>query len=231
MMKIEVITQNAQETIQAERCGVDRVELVSAMEEGGLTPNGHTLQSVLKSTSIPVHIMVRPHSDHFIYGEEEWKTIKQDLSMIDSLGGRKIVFGCLTAEGTIDETLLKKVIANVPTFEITFHRAFDRVSSQIDAYKTLTAYKTYVKRILTSGGKDTSVEAISQLQTLVQLSKTLNGPTILVGSGLTATNIQFIHQHVRATEYHFGSGVRCKGDVKKPLSSEKIKAIRNHLKI
>lgn len=59
-MKIEVITLNEKDTMQAQRLGADRVELVSAMQEGGLTPSFGTIKRVLEHAHIPVQIMVRP---------------------------------------------------------------------------------------------------------------------------------------------------------------------------
>jgi|SRR5699024_9888963 len=225
-MKIEVITLNKEDTMQAEQLGADRVELVSAMEEGGLTPSYGTIKTVLSNTSIPAQIMVRPHSFSFVYDEKDWEIIKEDISTIINLGGNRIVFGAITKEGDIDEGLLTKVIDHAPELDITFHRAFDHATSQIDAYKVLTKYKSNIKRILTSGGEDNAPNAIPQLQKLVDLSKELNGPTILVGSGVTPENINFLHEKIKASEYHIGSGIRMEGAFFQGLSEEKMKQIK-----
>lgn len=225
-MNIEVITLNKEDTMQAEQLGADRVELVSAMEEGGLTPSYGTIKNVLRNTSIPAQIMVRPHSFSFVYDEKDWETIKEDISAIINLGGNRIVFGAITEDGNIDERLLTKVINHAPELDITFHRAFDYVTSQIDAYKILTKYKSNIKRILTSGKEDKAPNAIPQLQKLVALSKELNGPTILVGSGVTPENINLLHEKIKASEYHIGSGVRIRGDFSQGLSEEKMKQIK-----
>lgn len=121
MKKIEVITMNVRDTLQAEELGVDRVELVSAMKEGGLTPSYGTIKNVLAHAEIPVQIMVRPHSYSFVYDQNDWNTIKEDILVINSLGGNRIVFGCITPTGAIDESLLLKVIELVPDLDITFH--------------------------------------------------------------------------------------------------------------
>ena|SRR5699024_2158730 len=224
-MKIEVITLNKEDTLQAEKLGADRVELISAMQEGGLTPSYGTIKNVLKHTQIDAQIMVRPHSYGFIYDEKDWETIKEDISMIQQLGGNRIVFGAITEDRLVDEELLEKVIELAPNIDITFHRAFDEVTSQKDAYKTLCNFKN-VKRILTSGGKAKAIEGIEQLQELVQLSKELDGPEILVGSGVSPDNLAQLHKEIGANEYHIGSGVRIDGDFSKGLSSEKMAQAR-----
>lgn len=228
-MIIEVITQNIEDTQQAFEFGADRVELVSAMAEGGLTPSYGTLASVLPSTKQPVQVMVRPHGFGFIYYESDRKTIQEDIKVIQELGGNRIVFGCLTPEGTIDERLLATVIEQYPELDITFHRAFDQVISQTESYKVLLKYKANVKRILTSGGKPKCSEAIMELQQLVKLSSETAGPAIMPGSGLAQDNIQFIHEQVSATQYHFGSGVRINGQFNQGFDPSKLKRIRNLL--
>ncbi|MDY0407512.1 copper homeostasis protein CutC [Paracerasibacillus soli] len=165
-MKIEVITLNAADTLQAQEFGADRVELVSAMNEGGLTPSYGTLKNVLQSVTIPVQVMVRPHSFGFVYDEKDWNTIKEDISIIQELGGNRIVFGAVTKDGEIDEQLLEKVIHHAPNIDISFHRAFDQVKSQTNAYKVLTKYKDNVKRILTLAEKIVQIKRWTNYEAL-----------------------------------------------------------------
>ncbi|EGA91383.1 copper homeostasis protein [Planococcus donghaensis MPA1U2] len=51
---IEVIVQNEQEAVEAEKLGAGRLELVSSINEGGLTPSFETIKQVLNSVAIPV---------------------------------------------------------------------------------------------------------------------------------------------------------------------------------
>src|SRR5690625_6277346 len=94
-MEIEVIVQNGAEAIAAERLGADRLELVSAIQEGGLTPSYGTIKQVLESVSIPVYIMVRPHSYHYDYQENEMQFINDDVKNIMKLGGTKFDLCCM----------------------------------------------------------------------------------------------------------------------------------------
>lgn len=230
-MNIEVITLNAEDTKQAAELGADRVELVSAMQEGGLTPSYGTIKNVLSTATIPVQIMIRPHSYGFVYNKTDWLTMKEDLSAIRTLGGNRIVFGCITEDGQIDERLLNNVLEHVPDFDITFHRAFDSLQSQLDGYRTLAKYKNHVKRILTSGGKPKAQGAIEELRKLISLSYELDGPTILAGSGISPDNIGTIHQQIAATEYHIGSGVRIDGDFSKRLDCNKMDQVKRALSL
>lgn len=228
-MELEIITLNETDTLQVERLGATRVELVSAIQEGGLTPSYGTIKTVLNKANIPVQIMIRPHSYRFVYNETDWQIMKEDLLAIKSLGGNRIVFGALSLDGYIDERLLYKVIECVPDFDITFHRAFDDALSQVEAYHILNKYKHHVKRILTSGGKPKAIDGIDNLRQLIQLSKQLNGPKILVGSGVKPSNLKILHNELQATEYHIGSGVRLHQDFSKALDASKMKQVTSYL--
>ncbi len=224
-----MIVQDEVEAMQAEAYGANRLELVSAISEGGLTPSYGTIKRVLKSTHLPVQIMIRPHSNGFVYRDFDWEVMKEDISIIKELGGTGIVFGALNSDGSIDEQLLEKVIKHASGLDITFHRAFDEVTSQQEAYKTLTQYKYEIKRILTSGGKASCADATKELKWLVEQSRLTGGPAILPGSGLSPENIATVHQQVDAKEYHFGSGVRLEKSFHHGFSEDAIKQIRRTL--
>ncbi len=220
-MILECIVENERDAIQAEKMGFSRLELVSAMAEGGLTPSYGTVKRVIESVNIPVQVMLRPHSYSFEYDEFDWLSMKEDLKVFSDLGVKGIVFGCLR-NGEIDQALLEKVIEEIPTFDITFHRAFDELKSQGNGLEVLCQYSKHVRRILTSGGKGTAYEGREKLQQLIVLSDVWSGPEILVGSGLSTENIPELHAFLHAKEYHFGSGVRKEGSFANGIDQEKI---------
>jgi len=207
-MEIEVIVQNGEEAEQAEKMGANRLELVSAISEGGLTPSYGTIKQVLRKVSIPVYVMIRPFSYHYYYQRDDLEIIYEDIRKVTELGGTNIVFGALNRDRTVNEEILESIIKIAPDVEITFHRAFDETASLIEAYRTLVKYKENVKTILTSGGAvdcETGQEALAMI---VKESKVLNGPSIMPGSGLSLGNIREMHEKVGAKKYHFGKAVR-----------------------
>lgn len=68
---LEVIAVNVEDAKAAEEGGADRIELVSAMSEGGLTPSYGFMEQVLSQVSIPVYVMIRPHSRSFRYSADD----------------------------------------------------------------------------------------------------------------------------------------------------------------
>ncbi|MYL42547.1 copper homeostasis protein CutC [Virgibacillus massiliensis] len=229
-MMLEVIVQNGEEAIHAENFGANRLELVTAISEGGLTPSYGTIKHVLKNVSIPVQIMIRPHSYHFNYTSSDLEIIIEDIRQLAKLGGLRIVFGAVTADYKINTAILDQIIQAAPNIDITFHRAFDEVEDQVNAYYTLTQYKQHVKRILTSGGKENCQAGQNNLESLVNLANQLQGPEIMPGGGLTPSNLEPIHKQVQAGQYHFGRSLRIKGDFKHsfdPLNFKKVVNVLN----
>ncbi|WEG19222.1 copper homeostasis protein CutC (plasmid) [Alkalihalophilus pseudofirmus] len=207
-MLIEAIVQNEREAMEAKELGADRLELVSKIEEGGLTPSYDTIKQVLRNVSIPVQVMIRPHSCSFFYDEVDKDSILKDIEQLLNLGTNRIVIGALNQDNTIDVPFVEKILTRYNQLDITFHRAFDDVTSQVEAYKVLVPYKKNLKRILTSGGESDCWKGRERLSKLVELSRKLNGPAVLPGAGITALNFQEIHAGVGAKQYHFGSGLR-----------------------
>src|SRR5699024_9601942 len=147
--------------------------------------------------------MIRPHSHHYFYKENEIQIIHEDIKKVIDLGGTGLVFGALNEDYTSNEQVLADVVEKFPTIDITFHRAFDKILSQKEAYQTLAAYKNHVKRILTAGGETNCVDGGHKLSAPVQMPNEGKAPAITPGAGLGLENIQAVHEAVGAEQYHF----------------------------
>lgn len=224
---LEAIVQNLEDAIEAERVGIDRLELVSCIERDGLTPSLKTTKEIIEHVKIPVQVMIRSHAQGFCYSESDVKDMMQSIEQLKSVGANRFVIGGLTAERTIDVQLLDKIITEYPTIEITFHRAFDHAIDVKQAYLTLIPYKKHIKRILTSGGAPNCLAGVNMLLELVLLSERKNGPLIMPGAGITSDNFASIHKKVQATEYHFGKGVRLMESFDNTLDRERITRIKS----
>ena len=200
---LEVIATTLDDAINIEHSGANRIELVSALTEGGLTPSYALIKQVVKSVSIPVNIMIRPHSKSFIYTENDVKTMKEDIEIARSLKANGVVFGALTKDMEIDEEVLDKLLASVGDLEVTFHRAIDASADPVKATKVLKNY-TKITRILTSGGQG---KIDNNFKTINEMIKTA-GPIILLGGGITLHNIPHLRENTGAKEFHVGTAVR-----------------------
>ncbi|WP_407270089.1 copper homeostasis protein CutC [Radiobacillus sp. PE A8.2] len=205
---IECIVENEKDAIAAEKLGAIRLELVSAIQLGGLTPSLGIIKRTMENLQIPVQIMVRPHNYGFNYDAFDKEAMMEDINLLYDLGYYRIVVGALDQNRKIDTNFLDYIFKEFPLLNVTFHRAFDEVEDQMEAYRTLVSYRDNIKRVLTSGGAESCLAGAINLRNLVQLQHELNGPVIMPGNGMKLENIKELHNTVQADEYHFGSGVR-----------------------
>jgi copper homeostasis protein len=199
-MIIEVISDTLSDALIAQEAGADRIELVTGLGEGGLTPSYGVIESVCRKLTIPVNVMIRPHSRGFCYSEEDIEIMIQDIKVCRKLGAAGVVFGVLTSDYQVHTDHLKRLIDASEGLGITFHRAIDDAEDQFAALKIIKQHPQ-ISRILTSGGQKSAI--------------------------LTANNIKMFLEKVPVNEIHFGSGVRYHSSYEHAISPEKIQAIKN----
>ncbi len=201
-MTLEIIVTDAQEAVIAERAGATQLELVAEQGRGGLTPAPSTIEQVVKSVTIPVHVIVRPHDEGFHYAAHVRTTITQDARRAAELGASAIVVGGLDDRGDVDVDLIAQVYT-ATGIGLTFHRAFDDARDPLAAYDTL-AHVPGVTRVLTAGGAASAWEGREMLRTLCERP----GPDILAAGGITLENVTRLVAATGVRDVHVGAGVR-----------------------
>ncbi|MEH6993144.1 copper homeostasis protein CutC [Neobacillus drentensis] len=225
-MLIEFIAVTVEDAKLIEESGANRIELVSGLTEGGITPSYGLIEKVVNSVSIPVNVMVRPHGQSFCYSEDDIAIMKNDIRVIRELGANGVVLGMLDGEGNVDFNQLEELITEVGTMEVTFHRAIDSSNNIVENAEKLNQYKE-IKTILTSGGHG---DWQTRLDTLRKLKEICKETEILIGSGLSKDNISEVHTQIGTNCYHFGTAVRIDHSILKSVSLEKAVEIVHTLK-
>jgi copper homeostasis protein len=198
----EVCIDSIEGALAAEAAGADRVELCSALFDGGLTPSIGTIESTMRLVQrIKVHVIVRPRGGDFIYSPVEIDSMVRDVEAAVAAGADGVVFGALTAEGGIDLATTARLVTAAGSASTTFHRAFDMVKEPFLALEQLIGLG--IDRILTSGQESTVLEGAPLIAELVR--KAGSRITIMPGSGITARNIARIVELTGAHEFHFAA--------------------------
>jgi len=178
-MIVEVCTDDVNSIVGIKQSQVNRVELCSALELGGLTPSLSMAETFLTELDIPIRVMIRPRRGHFTYSEAELNTMKNDIKVFKTLGVEGVVFGCLTDQNHIDRPALDFLLKAAEGLKVTFHRAFDWVDDPIESLAILD--KAGIDTLLTSGLRD---KAALGLELLLELKKKANNLTLMPGSGI-----------------------------------------------
>ena len=197
---IEICAGSAEDILTACRFPIDRIELNSALELGGLTPSLSVLRFAKTHCSVPVMCMVRPRSAGFVYTDTEFEIMCQDAKLLLKNGADGIVFGILNPDLTVDTVRTKQLALLAKEFgkQAVFHRAFDLTPDPFAAAETLM--QCGIDRVLTSGQKDTAPEGVNLIRDLI--SRFEPGLSILPGAGITADTILPLKAKTGAKQFH-----------------------------
>lgn len=174
---LEIAIFNASSAQIAYTSRADRLELCAegSSVNGGTTPSLSTLESVITSLqraaqpttisgedhvinpmktrkrSIPIYAMIRPRGGDFVYSDEEFKLMKEQLVSLksaayDQQAGKNnesqeqdsfgkvdgFVFGILTTHNKVDRERNEELVKLAAPLPCTFHRAFDEVITSFE---------------------------------------------------------------------------------------------------
>ncbi|MGV3629853.1 MAG: copper homeostasis protein CutC [Bacteroidota bacterium] len=185
-MKLEVVLENTEEVKVALDHRVDRIELVSAFDLGGLTPGAAMIKACAALTG-ELQVMIRPRAGAFCYSASELEIMKEEIRIAAGFGSRGVVFGCLDENDRIRKQAVEQLfrVAQDLQLESTFHRAIDFCANQDEALDFLQ--ELGFKRILSAGSTSTVDSGYAQLRQL--LDKTGGRPGIIAAGGVNQTNI------------------------------------------
>ena len=146
---LEVCCGDIQSIYAAKTGGAHRIELCSALSEGGVTPSAGLIREAVSSGIPAVHILIRPRGGDFLYSEDEIRLMETDIRCAVSSGVDGVVIGALTSDGDIDMTTCRRLIETAGDCSVTFHRAFDLCRNPQKALEDIISLGC--DRILTSG--------------------------------------------------------------------------------
>ncbi|XP_012054265.1 PREDICTED: copper homeostasis protein cutC homolog [Atta cephalotes] len=193
---MEICIDSLESARNAIEGGASRLEVCSALSEGGLTPSLGLVQQIKSFTTIPLYVMIRIRCGNFIYSSEETDAMLYDLKILKDHHVNGFVFGALTSDCDIDIVACKKIISAACPLPVTFSRAFDLTNDPIKSMELLADLG--FERILTSGQKNTALEGLELIKMLVQKAQKL---VIMPGAGITKDNIRKIMES-GAKEFH-----------------------------
>ena len=183
-MKCELCAYSVDACRVAARLGVDRVELCASPAEGGVTPSYATIERVTAIEGLDVSVMIRPRGGDFLYSDDEFRTMLEDIAHARRAGATGVVFGVLTADGRVDVERTRELVKAAEGMETTFHRAVDMAADYRQAIEDVIA--AGCSRILTSGSYDKAIDGIENISEAVAVAK--GRIEIMAGSGVVAAN-------------------------------------------
>jgi copper homeostasis protein len=195
---IEAPVFNVESALQADKAGVDRLELCSSFSEGGETPGAGMLAWVKRRVSIPVYVMIRPRGGNFVYSSEEIAVMGREMDWLRKAGADGFVFGILDRENRIHKAACMELVNRAGNVPCTFHRAFDACSDPEQSLEDVI--ECGFSRVLTSGNKKNMDEGLRNVIRLME--KARNRIIILPGGGLKPEHLASLMETGLLQEVH-----------------------------
>lgn len=216
---IELIASSLDDALTIEEGGADRIELVSALSEGGYTPSIGLVMEILDRVSIPMAVMLRPNRSAFLYTEMEIETMKRDAIMFDQVGVSHVVMGILDDAGLPDINTMEYILEGT-SLKVSFHRAIDDSADVLNSLERINEYDR-ITHVLTSGGPGKAMDNIHRVRQMIEHTD----KRIIVGSGVGFSNVPLIREALDGLDYdlHAGGAVRG-GDVKSPVDLDEVES-------
>jgi copper homeostasis protein len=226
---LEVIACSVADAIQAQKGGAGRLEVVSDLDRGGLTPSIALVRAIKEVVDVPLRVMVRESDGYAIADEMEIERLCEAAAAFSNLNVDGLVMGFLKRDA-IDLDLTSRVLACAPRLKATFHHAFDDAADQLQAVNQLKSLPQ-VDRILSSGGSGEL--DVSRLRLDAYERAAAPELRIIAGGGIDMNAIEILRRTTSIREFHVGRAARegfsVTGAVQAELVRELVRATRERL--
>jgi copper homeostasis protein len=210
---LEVIACSVADAVAAERGGARRLEIVRALEVGGLTPPIALVRQIFAAVSIPARVMLRENPGFEVANEAEIETLCRAAHEFAALGVDGLVLGFLRGRN-LDLALNQRVLSCAPALRATFHRAFEELDQPEAAIARLKTAPQF-DRILANPAR---VPGWNQL-----VERAAPELTFLAGGGLDASSIRTLRETTEIREFHVGSAARHNSDISQSVDAARVR--------
>jgi copper homeostasis protein len=197
MTLLEVCIDTAAGLRAAMEGGADRVELCSALEVGGLTPQAG-LMSLAAAAGVTARIMIRPRSGDFVFNADEIDQMHAEILAARAYGLEGFVLGASLPDGRLDTETLARLIETAGDTRLTLHRAFDLVPDIEEAVEA--AIDLGFDTILTSGRAPTGLDGLADITRAHAIAA--GRITIMAGAGINPETARTILASVPLKAVH-----------------------------
>lgn len=197
-IELEVCVSSVESAIAAYAGGAKRIELCSALSEGGITPSAGLISAVRAAVPMDLFVIIRPRGGDFVYSDREFDVMRRDIAQAKTHKVDGVVLGILDETDSVDIARTKELIELARPLEVTFHRAFDACKDLDHALASIV--DCGADRILTSGGE---ADAMRGAERIAQLQERAGGQIrIMAGGGIRAWNVEQLALRTRVREIH-----------------------------
>lgn len=183
---LEIACFQPSDLLLANEAGADRLEYCHDYAVGGLTPDLASFESLRRTLSVPVLVMIRPQAGAFVYDRFTVRKMATTVRDFAAAGADGWVWGVLDDKGRIDEWALETLATAADGGTWSFHRAFDQLKEPYAAIEKLVEYGC--SNILSSGSITTALAGKAKLAEYAE--QAAGRLRILAGGGIRSSNLE-----------------------------------------
>jgi copper homeostasis protein len=195
--RLEICVDTLAGAKAAQAGGAHRVELCSALSEGGLTPS-HGIMAAAAHLDIACYAMIRPRSGLFHFTPDEVNIMCADIISARTAGLAGVVLGAQGADGGLDPWVLKILLDAAGPMPATLHRVIDVVPDPLAALDL--AIDLGFERVLTSGAAPEAPQGADMIRAMV--ARADGRISVMPGCGLVAENVAALVKATGVSEVH-----------------------------
>ena len=158
---LEVIALSPEDARAARDGGADRLEVVSAIDVGGLTPSLRQFQRIRAAVDLPLRVMLRTN-DGFEISARELERLLEQVRDLRIAGADQFVFGFLDSSGTLDLNAIGAIQGAIAPCPWTLHHAFDHALDARIAWNTASSL-SHLDCVLSGGVQGDLGQGLSTL--------------------------------------------------------------------
>ena len=205
---VECCANSVSSALTAIQAGANRIELCKNLENGGETPDYSDILELRNLTNIDLHILILPKANNFIYSNNDFKKIIEDIQFCKKNNINGVVIGALNKDLSINMKQTKELVEIARPMRVTFHRAFDTISKlENDLNKIIECGCDY---LLTSGQKPNVDDGLNNISKLVK--KSSKKIKIIAGGGVNHNNVESLYK-IGVREFHLSGTLKNKSKI------------------
>jgi len=230
MPALEIIVDTVQDAIEAEKGGATQLTILSHYPSTGVTPSFGMVAQIRKKVTLPLFVLIRPHTRSSIPCEEDIETCISDIEAIKTLGIQDFLIEFIDQENKPNQHAIETIKQRCSPIQLHSHFALEysrNYTSNIEDLIKLgfVSIRTCGRTSINSWFDNDASRYIENICSIRDLAG--DRISILLTGGIALSNVTNLTARTHIFDLQIGRGVRSPNNSHSPVNSAIIAEIRS----